>query len=239
MSAMQNLTYKTENYSKGRAAVGLIVLQSDEVLESELRHWLPGTIDLFHSRIPSADEVTEETLAQMEEEIIPSLSLLPKAVDFDVIAYCCTSGTTVIGETKVAEKIKSIFSNVATTNPLTAVKANLTALGARRIGLLTPYEPHVSQAMADHLNADGFEISSFGAFNEKEEAKVTRISRASILAGIEAIGVGDLCDAVFASCTYLRMRDILDEAEQMIGKPVISSNSALAWHIQQLTGQNQ
>jgi maleate isomerase len=153
------------------------------------------------------------------------------------VAYCCTSGTTVIGEKQVEAAVRSVLPGVKVTNPLSAVKANLRHMGARRIALLTPYEPQVSQAMADHLEEEGFEITRFGSFYEREEAKVTRISRASIIDAIDAVGNGDHCDAVFASCTNLRTADLLNDAATRIGKPVISSNSALAWHINLLSGQ--
>jgi len=231
---MKQLSYTTQSYDPPASGIGLILLQTDEVLENEFRQFLKAAKSVFHTRVPSGDEVTAETLAQMEAEIPAATRLLPPAADMGVIAYCCTSGSTVIGEDKVATAIHSVRPGVAVTNPLTAVKAKLRDLGAKRVGLLTPYEPQVSQAMADHLENEGFEISSFGAFGEKEEAKVTRISQASILEAIETIGSDDQCDCVFASCTNLRTADLLDEAASRIGKPVISSNSALAWHIGQL-----
>lgn len=234
---MKRLNYSEQEYVKPGTAVGLVLLQTDEVLENEIRQMLPDGVALFHSRVPSGDEVTAETLAKMEAEIPRSVALFPPKGELGIVAYCCTSGSTVIGETNVAKAVHSILPNVKVTNPLTAVKANLAALGAKRIGLLTPYEPHVSHAMADNLTDHGFEITSFGSFYEKEEAKVTRISAASILEAVEEIGAGDQCDAVFASCTNLRTADILEEATKRIGKPVISSNSALAWHIRHLLEQ--
>ena len=234
MSEIRRLVYSEQEYVKDGKSVGLVLLQTDEVLENEIRQMLASPVALFHSRVPSGDEVTAETLAKMEAEIPKAVSLFPPGGKLGVVAYCCTSGSTVIGEANVTKAVQSVLPNAKVTNPLTAVKANLNALGARRIGLLTPYEPHVSQAMADHFIKHGFEISSFGSFYEKEEAKVTRISANSILAAIEEIGEGNQYDAVFASCTNLRTADILGEAATRIGKPVISSNSALAWHISQL-----
>ncbi len=234
---MQTLSYTSQEYHPRGSGVGLILLQTDEVLENEIRALferanLDGdTQPLYHSRVPSGAAVTPETLAAMEAAIPDAVRLLPPSADIGVIAYCCTSGSVVIGEDNVAKAVHSIRPGVQVTNPIAAVKAQLSDLGAKRIGLLTPYEPKVSTAMADHLEANGFTISSFGAFGEEEEAKVTRISKASILDAIEAIGSGDQCDCVFASCTNLRTVDLLDEAAQRIGKPVISSNSALAWHI--------
>jgi maleate isomerase len=44
------------------------------------------------------------------------------------------------------------------------------------------------------------------------------------------------CDAVFVSCTNLRVAEIAEEAERRIGRPVLSSNLALAWHMLTLAG---
>ncbi len=235
---MQKLRYSSQSYYPESTAIGLILLQTDEVLENEIRKLLPADSVIYHTRVPSGSEVTNETLAKMEAEIPAAARLFPPASSMGVIAYCCTSGTTVIGEDKVAAAIHSVFPGVQVTNPLSAVKAYLNHLGAKRIGLLTPYEPQVSQAMSDHLQAEGFEISSFGSFYEKVESKVTRISQLSILDAIEKIGEGDQCDAVFASCTNLRTADLLQQASEKIAKPVISSNSALAWHISELLKSN-
>jgi len=231
---MQKLHYTNQTYYPDSTAIGLILLQADEVLENEIRKLLPANSVIYHTRVPSGLEVTNETLAKMEAKIPAATRLFPPGSSMGVIAYCCTSGTTIIGEDNVATAIHKIFPNVKVTNPLTAVKANLKHLGVKRIGLLTPYEPQVSEAMSAHFQAEGFEISSFGSFYQKEESKVARISQQSILEAIEQIGSGDQCDAVFASCTNLRTVDLLREASERIGKPVVSSNSALAWHIGEL-----
>lgn len=230
---MQSLNYSLQENSK--PAVGLIVLQTDEVLEPEIRGFMDDkNVPIYHSRVPSGADVTPDTLAAMEMVIPDAVSLLPPAADIKVIAYCCTSGSVVIGEENVVAAIHSVRPGVAVTNPITAVKARLQSLNAKRIALLTPYEPQVSNAMSEHLQASGFEITRFGAFGEKQEAKVVRIDRASVCAAIESIGSTKECDCVFASCTNLRTLDLIDEMAEKIGKPVISSNSALGWHIDQL-----
>lgn len=237
---MQTLSYTSEAYHPPHGGVGLILLQADEVLENEIRMLMHAPdLPLYHTRVTSAADVTPETLAAMEAEIPAATKMLPPAADIGIVAYCCTSGSVVIGEDNVAAAVHSVRPGVRVTNPIAAVKARLKDHDAKRIGLLTPYEPSVSTAMSDHLKDNGFEITSFAAFGEKEEAKVTRISRASILDAVESIGSGDQCDAVFASCTNLRTADILEEASKRIGKPVISSNSALAWHIEKLLAERR
>ena len=217
------------------ASLGLIVLETDETLENEARQAVPAEASLHHTRIYSAPTVTPETLAGMEADLPAAARTFPGHVSYDAIAYCCTSGATVIGQDKVAAAIRAAHPQAKTTDPITAVMAALTALGARRIGLLTPYTLDVSAAMQALLQANGFDIAAFGAFEEAEEAKVARISEASTLAAMLEVG-GGAVDAVFASCTNLNTFGVIERAENALGKPVISSNSALIWHLSALAG---
>ena len=220
-----------------RAVLGLIVLQADETVEPEFR----GLVDLegvvlYHSRVPSGAEVTPESLAAMRAEIPTAARLLPPTAALDVIGYACTSGATVIGEATVAEAIRSVRPGVATSDPLTAVKAACRALGIRRLGFVTPYIAEVSAAMRRNLEDTGLEIAAFGSFEESEEAVVARIAPASVLDAIVKVGAAPDCEAVFAACTNLRTAGVIAEAEARLDKPVVTSNQALAWHMLRLAG---
>lgn len=221
-----------------RVALGLIILQADETLEQEFRLLFPADVfSLYHSRVPSGLEVTEETLARMADEIPAAVSLLPVKAKLSVIGYACTSGTTVIGEDRVRELVRSVRPGVAVTNPLTAAKAALRTLRIRRLGFLTPYVAEVSKAMRQRLKDDGVEITSFGSFEQGEEATVARISPTSILEAIVEVGQEGDCDGVFVACTNLQTVDILAHAEERLDKPVIASTQALAWHMACLAKQ--
>ena len=43
-------------------------------------------------------------------------------------------------------------------------------------------------------------------------------------------------EALFVSCTALRTSSIIDELEQRLKKPVVTSNQALVWHSLRLSG---
>jgi maleate isomerase len=231
------LAFDIDRGQGGVAALGVIVLQSDETLENEWRHLFadPG-VALHHARIPSGLHVTTETLKQMEQELATTAALLPGTIAFDAIAYACTSGASIIGPDVVAEKIHQYHAGVPVSDPISAVMAGCRALGVRRLGFLTPYVPEVSQAIRTVLETNEFEIAAFGSFEESEEHVVARIAESSTLDAMVDIGKAADCDAVFASCTNLRTFDVLAEAEERLGKPVISSNQALAWHLLRLAG---
>ena len=69
-----------------------------------------------------------------------------------------------------------------------------------------------------------------------QDQVVARISETSTLNAIIEIGSSSDCDAVFVSCTNLRSFRILAQAEETLGKPVLSSNQAIAWHLLRLAG---
>jgi maleate isomerase len=240
------LPFETDKGIGTRARLGLIVLETDRTIEPELRGLLDlEGLALYHSRIPSDPDVTSETLARMEANLPAAAKLLPAAAGLDVVGYGCTSGATIIGEDKVAQAVRrglgAGYARIPVTSPITAVKAALRALGAVRIGFVTPYLPEVTGAMRAHLEQQGFQISRVGSFSQSEEDIVARITPASIRDAILEIGRpqgrdGKDCDAVFVSCTNLRVAGVIEETEAELDKPVLSSNPALAWHMLRLAG---
>lgn len=232
---MAPLPFETDDGPGHRAVLGLIVLQADEAIEGEFRRWAGfDGVALHHSRVPSGAHLTAETIRDMETALPEAAGLLPESCD--AIGYACTSGATIIGEDRVVEIVGAARPGAAVTDPLTAVKAALRTLGLTRIGFVTPYVADVSGAMRRNLEEAGLRIVSFGSFEQSEERIVARIAPASILQAVLAIGGSEDCEAVFVSCTNLRTLDIIGEAEATLGKPVISSNQALAWHMLRLEG---
>ena len=237
MDNAQKLSYSTDSGLGQTAKIGLIVLQTDQTIEDEFRQIL--TIDgvaCYHARIANAMEVTPETLARMQADLPFTSSLLPKAFEFDAIGYACTSGATIIGEEQVARLIVAQHPHAKVSNPLSACKAACAALNLNNIALLTPYTPEVTQALSDSLCASGIEISHTGYFDIEDDFEVGRMDSASIYNAIITLGEYKECEGVFVSCTSLRVANIILKAEKHLGKPVISSNQALAWHLLRLSG---
>ena len=210
--------------------IGIVVLQSDETIERDMMQ-MRGTADLFFSRVPSGQEVTAETLQSMAGHIEASAALFPQTLHFNAVGYGCTSGSTIIGELRVSELIQSHHPTVPTSNPLTAAKAALKQLGVKRLGLVTPYRPDVTELMQARFEEAGIVIQSVGSFYQQDDRVVGRITPEAILDAALAIGQNDLVDGVFISCTSLRAAGIVGQAEAALGKPVTASNHALAWHL--------
>jgi maleate isomerase len=231
------LLYETDTVRSEAPCFGVVLLRTDEVLEREFPLLLAGSDARVHySRLPSGNDISAGGLAAMEAVLPAAVDLLPPPVPYDVIALACTSGSTIIGEDRVAEAIRGVHPGVAVSNPMTAAKAALRALGVRRIGFVTPYVAEITTAMRDNLARNGVETVSFGSFGVADDAVVARMTRRSVLEAALTIGASDHCEAVFISCTNLPAIGIIEEAEAKLGKPVICSNQALVWHMLRLAG---
>lgn len=236
---LERLPFQTDRGVGTRGALGLLVLETDQTIEDEFRAiWPPDGVALYAARLHNDPQITPETLREMEGLIAPTTKLLPFMVDLAVVAFACTSGALVIGEDRVAEIIRSVRPRAAVTDPVTAAIAALRATGVRRVGLLTPYVREINLRLRDALMARGLDIPVMGSFNEADDDIVARIAPQSILNAITEIGKSPSCDGVFVSCTSLRVARIVEQAEAIIGKPVTSSNHALAWHMLRLAGIN-
>jgi maleate isomerase len=238
--AVVSLTHMPFVLDKGiahRARIGLVVLATDNTLEHEFRQMLRiDGVAFYESRIPSPIDINPASLAEMEKEIAAATSVILPGVTLDVVAYCCTSGTVVIGEESVFARIREARPGVACSTPITAAIAGLKALGARRIALLTPYVEEVNQMLRRFIEARDIGVPVMGSFNHENDLEVARIAPASIRDAALELGRHPQVDAVFVSCTSLRLASFVDALELDLGKPVTSSNHALAWHCLRLAG---
>ncbi len=223
-----------------RAALGLIVLATDQTIEHEFRRLLdlPG-VALYQSRILNDAQITPTTLAAMADRIVGATDVILPGLPLDVVAFGCTSASMVIGEERVCELIRTARPGVACTTPITAAFASFRALDARRIALLTPYREDINRFMRDYIEARGFAVTVMGSFNEEDDRRAARIDAASIRKAALELGREPAVDAVFVSCTSLRLVDAVAAIEDELGKPVTSSNHALAWHCLRLAGIDQ
>lgn len=219
--------------------IGMVVLQSDETLESDLRRILPAQAELLVSRVASAPTVSADSLRAMAPLLTQSAALLPRAAKLAAVGYGCTSATAQIGAAQIAALVKDGVTTQAVTEPVSALLAACAHLNIQRLAVITPYVASVSERLHQVLRENGIEITACASFNEAVEANVVRISANSVQAPAIQMGQHPDCDAVFLSCTNLRTLDVIGPVEAAIGKPVLSSNQVLGWHLMQLAGLDQ
>ena len=233
----RDLPHRLDRGIAERAAIGLVVLATDQTIEHEWRLLLdlPG-VALYQSRILNDAAITPATLQAMEARLAEAAGLILPGLPLDVVGFGCTSASMVIGEERVFELIREVRPGIACTTPITAAFAAFRALGVRRVALLTPYRDDINRFMRGYIEARGFEVPVMGSFNEEDDRRAARIDPASIRDAALRLGRSAPVEAVFVSCTSLRLVEAVAGIEAELDKPVTSSNHALAWHCLRLAG---
>jgi maleate isomerase len=220
-----------------RAAIGLIVLASDQTMEHEFRRIIrQDGVALYESRILNDNAITPTTLRAMRERLAPTADLILPGVPLDVVAYGCTSASMELGEEVVFEEIRKVRPAARCTTPITAAFAAFAALEIRRVAVLTPYSADINRNMRRYICERGYEVPVMATFNRPDDREAARISVGSIQEAVKTLAAEDEVEGVFVSCTSLRLTEVAREIEAEVGKPVTSSDHALAWHCLRLAG---
>mgnify|MGYP005661022217 FL=1 len=199
---IEHLPFTTAKVIGARARIGLVVLASDYTIEHEFRAMIAMEgVDLFMARIANDPRVTPETLAAMEPLLTDTASRILPGDRLDVLAYGCTSASVVLGADRVSQRLAEAKPDTPVSNPISAAFAAFDALGARRIGVLTPYRRDVNEQVRSYITRHGYEVPVFGSFNEEMDPVVATIDEDSLVSAIDTIRAVHEIDAVFVSCT--------------------------------------
>jgi len=235
----ENLNFTIDQSIKTRKKIGLIVLASDYTIDHEFRKLFPlSNLDYFHARIENSPTVTPKTLSDMKTKISSTLKLILPGDTLDVVGYACTSASVVLGEEEIFKSIRSVHPHTKCTTPITAAFEAFRSFNAKNILVVTPYIKDINLRIVSYMERNGFEISSFGSFNEKSDPIVASIDSKSIIDSVKNMISKTKTDMVFISCTSIKFMDFIPELENSIGIPVTTSNQAMAWHCMRLAGVN-
>ena len=218
--------------------IGVITLSTDFTIEQDFRkicHGIP--VDIFFNRIPFMNPLNHKNYLKMAE-YIPEVSeqILPQE-KIDVIAYGCTSGTIAIGEDRIANQVHKSKPEALVTTPITAALKAFRKLKLKKIAVLTPYPKDVNLTVFNYLEQKKIEIDSFHSFNLEYDSEIAQVSLESLMTEIIKIDLKN-AEALFVSCTALKIADILDEIEKKLNITIISSNQAIIWDCLRLLDLN-
>ncbi len=216
--------------------VALIALASDHGIRGEMGLLLGRRAELHLARVSAPDKFNAKSLTATTADIGRAVRWMGFANDMDVAAYGCTSASVIVGEDVVARSLQAALPGVPATTPITAARGALGRLGARRIALLTPYPRSIHRAIADHLSRHGMEIVDERGLGIAIDREITDYPAEDLRARVLELDRRG-AEAIFVSCTSLRIAAIIAELESATGLPVVTSNQALAWHCLELAGR--
>ena len=206
--------------------VGFVLLSTDQTTERDAARLLASEGVAVHvCRVAFENPTTPVNLRRMAPRLTEAMALLTPGAELSAVCFSCTSGTIEIGSGAVSAAIHAVVPEVPVVTPPDAVADGFSALGARRMALLTPYLPETTEPMVEHFSGRGIEVVSAKCLGLEDDRDMAHITRDTIVAAaVEADHPA--ADALLISCTALPALGAIAEIEALIGKPVLSSNQA-------------
>lgn len=218
------------------ARLGLIALATDLTSEGDLYRQIPAHGVTIHiTRVAFENPTTPVNLRKMGPRLTDAAQLLVPVQPLQAICYSCTAASVVIGDAEIVVAIQKSVGNVPVVTPTGAARTAFSALGARRIAVLTPYTIATSEPMAAYFSHHGLEVTRFDCLGLEDDRDMAQVSSRTIINAAIAADTPD-AEALFISCTGLPAIGVIAEIEKSIGKPVVTSNQASAWAMLRLAG---
>jgi maleate cis-trans isomerase len=211
-----------------RARLGIIVPSGNVIAEPQIHAMLPPGVAAYVTRLPLQGSGEAELLA-MPTHVASAAQLLAHA-RVDAIVFHCTAVSTyslALGET-IRQQIEraSGLPSFATSD---AIIRALAAMRARKIVLLTPYIEAVTQREVAFLAGHGVQVLQHDSLGIDTNTEMARLAPQTFV-DMARKNRRDDADAYFLSCTAIRSAEIIDMLEDLLQRPVLTSNQAMVWH---------
>lgn len=209
--------------------IGLVVLATDLTSEYDL-HQLCGAsgVRIHVTRTKYNNPVSPENLAALQDGLAHAVNLLVPAVPLQLIYFSCTSASALLGDAVVQRQIHAVRAGVPVITPLSAAIEAFKALQVKRLSILTPYTADVAEPVGKYFQEHNMAVQNISSMGLTDDRLMARLSLEAIVEMAQQC-IAPEADALFISCTALRSVQVIGRIEEIIGRPVITSNQAAAW----------
>ena len=216
-----------------RGRIGFLVPPGNPTMEPEMAQMAVRGVSLHYTRmvahgttgsLDGQDDRNRTQIAHLEENCELLSHVRPGVMVLGHTATSYTLGRS--GEDELVARMEARFKTRFITAFGSVVQA-LQHLGVQRVAYATPYNAATTAQGKAHLESYGFEVVAHGNL-----PGVTNIYDES---PERAYQLGRMVDvpeaqALFISGVGMPTLDTLDVLERDLGKPVLSSASAMMWH---------
>ncbi|MFI5980251.1 Asp/Glu racemase [Streptomyces sp. NPDC051555] len=215
--------------------IGQIVPSSNVTMETEVpailraRQRVAPERFTFHSSRMRMTHVTPEQLRAMDADSDRCAVELSDA-HVDVLGYACLVAIMSMGLGYHREAEQRLHArtveNAAPAPVVTSAGAlvqGLHTMGARKVALLAPYMRPLTRTVVDYLTHEGIEVLDYRALEIPNNLDVAAHDPARLPELARALDHGDADAVVLSACVQMPSLGAIEEAEQILGKPVVSA----------------
>lgn len=222
--------------------LGVIVPSTNVVVEDEYNQMRVPDVSFHAGRIWIAneslddDDAFEQFLVDLRKEISRAIrDVVTCQPDHLVMGM---SAETFWGGADGADAFQQSVEDESGLKVATGAKACQAALdvyGARRIGVITPYQPVGDQQVRNFFTDIGYDVAAIEGLKSPTATAIADEPPERIADAFRTVD-GEDVDALLQAGTNLEAVATAAQLEQELGKPVIAINAATVWHAYRSVG---
>ena len=215
------------NYG-GRAKIGVLLPSGNFAAEPELNALMPTGVSMHFTRLPLKGSAREDLMG-MTSGVEPA-AMLMKDTSPNLLVFHCTAVSTWDAEmdAELCVRMKACTGIRSITTGRALVEA-LQAVGASNVVLLTPYIDEINEREVAFLNRHDISVVALRGLGLRTPDQMALVSPGNWF-DLALTHQRDTVDAYVISCTAIRTLPVVEEIEAVTGRPVITSNQAMAWY---------
>jgi maleate isomerase len=133
------------------------------------------------------------------------------------------------GAAKFEALMKELSGGLDITTGAQAVNAALGKLGAKRIGIVTPYQSVGDEQVKAYMTECGYEVAAIHGLKCPTAKAIADVAPEVLKDAFRKVDGPDV-EALVQAGTNLFCAKVAAELEEELGKPVIAINTATVWH---------
>ncbi len=213
----------------GPVHVGVLVPWANTVVEAELHRWTGHAMVWHYARLVPSSRATALDAGFLRGllQAVPAALTQLSAIPLRRVYLACTSAAFMYPE---LARSAAQQAHVPVMSAFDAITAMLSKHGASHVVLLTPYPQEVTEAEAKTFGQSGVMVTGCASLGlDDGYGGVTRDQIGELIEKISDEAMRK-AEAIVLSCTGWPTFGSVRALQQRLGKPVISSNLAMAWH---------
>ncbi|KAN0094095.1 hypothetical protein V8E51_017279 [Hyaloscypha variabilis] len=201
-----------------RAQFGLILPSTNTSVEAEFNRMLVPGVSWHSGRIFSAnpDLSSNQAMEAFLVELRSQMKLAVESVCHAKIDYLLSGG-------------------LGITTGAAACGAVIDVYKAKKIGIITPYQPVGDQQVVDFFTQIGCEVKAIYGFKCPTATSIAEVTEEEIKRAFRSVD-GEDVDLLIQAGTNLLAGKAAAELAVELGKPVIAINTATVWHAYRTNG---
>ncbi len=214
-----------------RARIGVITPAIGMAVTADFHKFAPDGVAMVLT--PVSEPLTEDSVEQLEKvgDFVAEAArkLLPAKVD--VIVWNTSTGSLMKGYGYDKELIKRMeaATGVPCTTASTAMLEAFAKFGVKKVCIAMPYIDAVNEREKKFLEDNGVQVLRYKGLQLLPIGDILDVPAFTLYKLAKEVDLPE-ADAIFISCAGMSATDIIEDLEQDLGKPVMSTNQVSLWN---------